>query len=157
MKRFVLLLLTVFTTMYITGCGRPMTKTLTPVETATKPDAMAFTIGFVDAAVEMYKTQGRDATLSYYNDLASVQGQWYVAIIDIDGTIMANAFQPESIGKNAAEVGSETVWMQISEASKKGQWVSYEWMNFESGEIELKHAWTIRYEGYIFLSGYYQT
>ncbi|RKU37603.1 hypothetical protein C6496_09480 [Candidatus Poribacteria bacterium] len=157
MKKIVVAcLLAGFMICFATGCGRPITKTLTPVETTTKQDDMAFTVAFVDAAVEMYKTKGHDATISYYNDIKSVQGQWYIAILAIDGTIVANAFQQESIGKNAAQVGDTTTWLKISEASKSGQWASYQWVNFESGETELKHSWSMLYNGYIFLSGYYE-
>ena len=151
------LLITGLATLFMLGCERSVTKTVTSVETNIQQHAIDFTIDFVDAAVEKYKTEGYDATISYYNDIESVEGQWYVAILDINGIIIANAFQPDAIGKNASDIGNEIVWMKISEASKKGEWVSYEWTNFETGETELKHSWVVHHNSYIFLSGYYES
>ena len=41
-----------------------------------------YTKFFVEKAISRYKSQGLDATLAYYNRPESIDGQWYVFIID---------------------------------------------------------------------------
>ena len=38
----------------------------------------AFTQDFVQAALDRYDRDGREATLAYYNDRASIESQWYM-------------------------------------------------------------------------------
>ena len=44
-----------------------------------------YTKAFVDEAIERYEDDGLDAALDYYNSTASVNGDWYVFIIDEGG------------------------------------------------------------------------
>ena len=37
----------------------------------------------------MYESEGLDATLAYYNTADSIDGQWYVFIIDGDDVVRA--------------------------------------------------------------------
>ena len=44
----------------------------------------------VDNAISRYETQGRDTTLSHYNREESIDGQWYVFIIDENDLVIAH-------------------------------------------------------------------
>ena len=63
----------------MTGCERPMAKPIidavTPTDMPTMGDPEAFTVAFVQAAIDLYKIEGREAAITYYNDPASVNGQ----------------------------------------------------------------------------------
>ena len=47
-----------------------------------RSDPAEYTQHFVDNAIARYEAQGLDATLTHYNRAESVDGQWYVFIID---------------------------------------------------------------------------
>ena len=48
-----------------------------------------YTRWVVDSAIASYETRGLDATLAHYNRAESVDGQWYVFIIDQNDLVIA--------------------------------------------------------------------
>ncbi len=64
-----------------------------------RADAGEFTQFFVDSAIAKYEAEGPEATLDYYNSLESVDGQWYVFIIDSDDTVIAH-YDNERLGRD---------------------------------------------------------
>ena len=54
-----------------------------------KSDAPAYTKAFVQQAMNLYVALGPEETVAYYNAKESVDGQWYVFIIDENQTIIA--------------------------------------------------------------------
>ena len=87
----------------ITSCERAMTKpvmdAVTPSEMPITDDPEAFAVAFVQAAVDLYKTAGREATIVHYNDPASIDGQWYVFITDENDLYLAHPLAPGFLGK----------------------------------------------------------
>ena len=55
-----------------------------------RSDPADYTKFFVDNAISLYETQGLDATLAYYNRPQSVDGQWYVFIIDENDLVIGH-------------------------------------------------------------------
>ena len=123
-----------------------------------------YTRFFVDNAITRYETQGLDATLAHYNSPRSVDGQWYVFIIDQNDLVIGHP-DPERVGldvkgwvgtdANGYEFGPEML-----SATEDGKWVSYVYRNPESGGIgsgdfELKNVWVDRHDGLLFASGWY--
>ena len=124
-----------------------------------------FTRYFVENAIARYGTEGLDATLAHYNRPDSVDGQWYVFIIDEDDLVVAHP-DPGRRGldlkgwlgtdANGYEFGPEML-----SAGEDGKWVSYVYRNPESGDIgagddfELKNVWVQRHDGLLFASGWY--
>ena len=123
-----------------------------------------YTKHFVDNAIARYETQGLDATLAHYNRAASVDGQWYVFIIDENDLVIGHP-DPERLGldlkgwvgtdANGYEFGTEML-----AADEEGKWVSYVYRNPESrgigtGDFELKNAWVMKHDGLLFGSGWY--
>ena len=53
-------------------------------------DAPAYTKAFVQQATNLYVALGLEETVAYYNTKESVDGQWYVFIIDPDGYTIAH-------------------------------------------------------------------
>ena len=123
-----------------------------------------YTKHFVESAIARYETQGIDATVAHYNRPESVDGQWYVFIIDENDLVVAH---PDSerrgldlkgwVGTdaNGYEFGPEML-----SADEDGKWVSYVYRNPESGGIgfgdfELKNVWVERRDGLLFASGWY--
>ena len=123
-----------------------------------------YTQHFVDNAIARYETQGLEATLAHYNSPQSVDGQWYVFIIDENDLVIGH---PES-GRRGLDlkgwVGTDANGYEFGPemlaATEDGKWVSYVYRNPESGGIgsgdfELKNVWVEKHDGLLFASGWY--
>ena len=49
-----------------------------------------YTQHYVVQAISMYESEGRDATIAYYNTGESVDGQWYIFILDEEDVMLGN-------------------------------------------------------------------
>ena len=164
MRHFLLILLIALTTIGITGCDRIvpelMTDPATPPEMIpTMDDPEAFTVAFVQAAIDLYKAEGAEATATYYNDSANIEGQWYVFIIDENDLYLAHPLVPRFLGKDIKTIpgiDGSPLGVEIAMATTEGRWTEYLWPNPETNKIELKRTWSIRHDGYLFASGYYE-
>lgn len=135
-------------------------ESITATETPTADDPEAFTVAFVQAAVDLYKMEGRDATVAYYNSPASINGQWYVFITDTNDFFVAHATAPTLIGIDIKDivrlVDGSGAGVEMANATEEGHWVDYVAHNPEANKLQLKRTWVIRYDGYLFGAGYYQ-
>ena len=135
MRNFLLILLLIgFATVNITGCDRPMTESMmdavTSTEMPTTDDPEAFAVAFVQAAVDLYKSEGPEATATYYNDPANVEGQWYVFITDADDTFVAHPTVPSLVGKDLKTIlgiDGSLLGVEIAMATTEGRWIDYLW------------------------------
>ena len=118
----------------------------------------------VDSAIARYETQGLDATVAHYNREDSVDGQWYVFIIDEHDQFIAHP-DPGRLGLDLnGWVGTDANGYEFGpamlSADEDGKWVSYVYRNpasggIESGDFELKNVWVERRDGLLFASGWY--
>lgn len=146
---------------YIFGTGyyepwAPDPATLPPVS---KDDPEAFTYAFVQEAIARYEFSGVEATATYYNDPANVDGQWYILITDASDLYVAHPLRPDFIGSDIKDIpglDGSPVGAEIAKATGAGRWIEYAWHNPESGDVELKRTWAVRHDGYLFGSGYYE-
>ena len=150
-------------TVSITGCERPMTESMmdavTPTEMPTVDDPAMFTVAFVQAAIGLYTAEGRDAAIAYYNDPANIEGQWYVFITDTNDMFVAHPAAPTFIGKSISDVpglDGSLIGIDIAMPPAEGHWTEYLWPNPENDKLEQKRTWSIRHDGYLFGSGYYE-
>ena len=125
-----------------------------------KADAPAYTRDFVTRAIDLYTALGRERTVEYYNTAASVDGQWYVFIIDENQTMRAHAANPALVGRPASEaVGPQNYpagEAVVGVADEDGAWFSYTFPNPASGTVEAKHSWMVAHDGLTFGSGWYE-
>ena len=125
-----------------------------------KSDAPAYTKAFVQQATNLYVALGLEETVAYYNTVESVDGQWYVFIIDENQTIIAHAADPDLVGKHISQALGPNSYPSGSavaaSADEDGAWVDYTWVNPESGDSQTKHSWVIRHNGLVFGSGWYE-
>ena len=113
------------------------------------------------------RPQGLDATLAYYNRPESIDGQWYVFIIDENDTVIGH---PESQrlgldvkGWVGTDANGYNFGPDMLSTTGEGKWVSYVFRNPESGSLgsdhtgalQLKNAWVVRRDGLLFASGWY--
>lgn len=124
-----------------------------------KDDAAAYTRALVDQAAHLARVSGRERAIAYYNMPESVDGPWYVFVIDADGIIVAQPTQPELAGTDAGaltDVNGKPFGRELVAAGEDGAWVDYVFENPDTGELERKHTWVVRSGGLVFGSGWYE-
>ena len=138
--------------------GQASLSTSTSAPRKSTPDQ--YTKHFVNKAIDMYESEGLDATVAHYNTKASMDGPWYVFIFDADDNIIAHAPDPSlvngpasnAIGPNDFPAGDAVA----ASADEDGEWFSYTYPNPTSGAMETKHSWMVRHDGLLFGSGWYE-
>ena len=126
-----------------------------------------YTKFFVEKAISRYKSQGLDATLAYYNRPESIDGQWYVFIVDETDLVIGHP-DTQRLGLDlkgwvGTDANGYNFGPDMLSATEDGKWVSYVYQNPESGdlgagytgEFELKNAWVVKHDGLLFASGWY--
>ncbi len=134
--------------------------TESPASVPPKWEPDEYTKYFVKEAISKYQSEGLDATVAYYNTSESIDGQWYVFIVDQADMVLAHAANPDLVGQPAsAAVGpnnypaGEAV---VAVADEDGEWLSYTFINPATGVAETKHSWVVEYDGLTFGSGWYE-
>ena len=139
--------------------AKPMMDAATPTEMPTIDDPEVFAVALAQAAIDHYKTEGREAAIAYHNDPANIDGQWYVFILDQNDNFVAHPAAPGFIGKSIEDVpglDGSLIGLEIAMATEEGRWTEYLWSNPETNKLEQKRTWSIRHDGYLFASGYYE-
>ena len=124
-----------------------------------------YTKFFVDSAISRYETLGLDATVAYYNRPESIDGQWYVFIVDENDQVIGH-YDPDRRGLDVKGwVGTDAngyrFGPEMLAATEAGRWVPYVYVNpaggtlGDEGAFELKNAWVVRHDGLLFASGWY--
>ena len=125
-----------------------------------KSDAPAYTKAFAQQATNLYVALGLEETVAYYNTKESVDGQWYVFIIDENQTIIAHAPDPDLVGKHVSQAlgpnSYPTGSAVAASADQDGAWFDYTYANPASGVVETKHSWMVIHDGITFGSGWYE-
>ena len=131
-------------------------------DSAVKLNPGAYTKAFVEKAINRYEIEGREATVDYYNSHSSVDGEWYVFIIDENDVIISHATIPENIGEDlkgplGTDIYGNNFGRKMLATTEEGQWVDYFYNNPAKGNRrETKHAWVVRHDGLLFASGWYE-
>ena len=123
-----------------------------------KADRGAYTVAFVSKALDLYDSLGLDETVAYYNRRESVDGPWYIFIINEDGYTIAHP-REEIRGRDPSERVDITGYFygdDLRGATEEGRWVDYVFLNVATGREEVKHTWAVRRDGHIFASGWYE-
>ena len=119
----------------------------------------AYTKHFVQTAIKRYESEGLEATVNYYNSPESLDGQWYVFIVD-ENEILVGHPLPELVGMNIHDVVGPTNYPSGSGvygvADEDGAWFSYPAINVANGAAETKHSWMVLHDGIVFGSGWYE-
>ena len=115
------------------------------------------TVELVRQALRRYDEEGREATVSYYNSPESVDGDWYVFVVDENEKLIAHR-DPSLLGKHIDEVGNTIDGRRFSdlEVTEAGRWVDDVFVNPATGDEGIKHSWVMRHDGLIIGSGWYE-
>ena len=124
----------------------------------TKEEPGAYTKAVVEDAIRRYERDGLQASIDYYNSTDSVDGEWYVFIVDGKGYTIAHhndKFRDRDPSLRVDAVGY-FYGDDLLGATEDGRWVDYVILNPESGENDQKHTWAVKHDGLIFASGWYE-
>ena len=124
----------------------------------TKGEPGAYTKAFVQDAIDRYEADGREAAIDYYSSQESVDGEWYVFIVDADGYTIAHP-SAEIIGRDPSlrvDVTGYFYGDDLLSATEEGKWVSYVFLNIATGSQDTKHTWVVKHDGLLFASGWYE-
>ena len=126
----------------------------------TKAQPAEYTVAMVKKALLHYKEHGREETVAYYNTPESVDGEWYVFIVDENDLMIAHS-NPDMLGEDMkGDLGVDATGHRYSDlllsATEKGLWVDYVFNNPATGAEQTKHAWVVRYGGVLIGSGWYE-
>ena len=133
----------------ISGCGGDGASVGSPPEEYTKY--------LVRQAIDRYEAEGREATFDYYQSPNSIDGSWYVYILE-DGISVVNANRPDIVGTSTAErsdVNGKPYGRELAAATEDGVWVDYYFTHPVTGEPTEKRAWAVAHDGLVFGSGWY--
>lgn len=132
-----------------------------------KSDPAAYTRYFVESAIAMYDAEGLEATLAHYNSPDSVDGQWYLFIVDRNAEVIGH-YEPDRLGLNllgfaGTDANGYKFGPEMLSATTEGKWVGYVYRNPATGRIgvdstsdfELKNAWVVNHDGLLFGSGWH--
>ena len=123
-------------------------------------DRYEFTVDFVQGALDRYEEEGREATIAYYNDPSTAQGDYYIFIFDEDAKLVSHV-NPDLLGMDLrGSLGLDSHGYRFGDemlkATERGLWVDYVFQNPRTGNQEFKHSWVVKRDGLLFGSGWYQ-
>ena len=122
-------------------------------------DPATYTQAVVASAISRYEAEGRDASIAYQQSEESIDGQWYVFLLDENGYVLANPARPDFVGTTPAvrsDITGKPYGLEVVAADEDGRWVDYVFVNPATGEPERKHTWVIKHDGLSFASGWYE-
>ena len=124
----------------------------------TRDEPGAYTKSVVEEAIRRYKGDGLDAAVEYYTNAESVDGEWYVVIVNSEGYTIAH-HNPKFRNRDPSlRVDSKGRFYgdELLGATADGRWVDYFLENPETGEEAQKHTWAVKHDGMVFASGWYE-
>ena len=122
-------------------------------------DPAAYTQVVVARAMSRYDAEGREASIAYHSSKESIDGPWYVFLLDENGFVLANPARPDIVGTTPAvrsDITGKPYGREVVAADEDGRWVDYVFVNPTTGEPERKHTWVIKHDGLSFASGWYE-
>ncbi len=149
MKKFTIVCLVVFVSLYLVG----------NVFAGEKEDCIAL----CEAAAKMFKEKGKDATIAEVNkkDGQFVKGSLYIFLQGMDGTMMGHPMKASLIGKNLIDLkdkAGKAFFKEFTEVAKKGSgWVDYKWPKPGEEKPSDKTSYILKVNDDIFVgAGFYK-
>lgn len=128
------------------------------VATPFKVDLELATQSYVQNAIRTYEANGLDATVEYFSSTKSIWLQWYMFILDEEGTTIASQDQ-EAIGKGLSWRVDDVGYFygdDLMSATEEGKWVTYVVSHPSEGSDVDYRVWVVQHDGLFFASGYYE-
>ena len=122
-------------------------------------DPAAYTQAYVQEAMDYFDSQGMEAAVAHYNSPESIDGSYWLMMVDPQGVIVVSGAEQALVGADASVfrgiVAGEPIGESILSATEEGHWFEYLWPNPRTAGQLTVYLWIIRHEGYVFSSAYY--
>ncbi len=119
----------------------------------------AYTQGYVQKAIDLYDSDGLDATVAHYNSRESLDNQWYLILASADDeTLLAHGLSPNLLGANVTDLTDPEgfdVGQALLDATEDGYWFQMAFPRGTEAGFTRIRVWAVRHDGYIFASGYF--
>ena len=119
----------------------------------------AYTQGYVQKAIDLYDSDGLDATVAHYNSRESLDNQWYLMLASADDeTLLAHGLSPNLLGANVADLTDPegfNVGQALLDATEDGYWFQMAFPRGTEAGFTRIRVWAVLHDGYIFASGYF--
>ena len=99
-------------------------------------DPAAYTQAVVARAMSRYDAEGREASIAYHSSQESIDGPWYVFLLDENGFVLANPARPDFVGTTPAvrsNITGKPYGREVVAADEDGRWVDYVFVNPTTG------------------------
>ena len=125
-----------------------------------EPPANAWgrTVAYVRRAIDFYKENGQEETAAFYGSQASFEGQWRLAMTDDSDVLIVHSYLPRYVGAPIADLRTldgQEIGKEMAEATEEGLWTTFVVPSPGASEIVYGHTWSIRHDGRLFSSSYY--
>ncbi len=120
-------------------------------------DPAGRTTAYVQEAIEYYKSNGLEATITRYSSQDSLDGQWGLTLADENDILLVAPLGKHLIGTDLKDIaiGRRAIGKEMAAATEEGIWINYIFPNIRSSETLYAHTWAVRYDGLLFMSRYY--
>ena len=122
-------------------------------------DPEGATKAYIQGAIDLYESDGLDAMVAHYNGRDSIDGQWYLYVIDGNEKFIVSGLSASAIGADAADLKAAdgaAAGSEMLKATAEGHKFSYRSFNFQgAGEMWLNSVAIRHADGLIFVSGYH--
>ena len=111
------------------------------------------TRAYVEAAIARYESDGRDATVAYYNSPESIEGERVLVMLEeSDRTILAHASFPIFVGDNTPFSTATPLGRSLAKATAEGYW--FEGLSYDPVTLLQTPSlfYAVVHDGLIFLS-----
>ena len=119
----------------------------------------AYTQGYVQKAIDLYDSDGLDATVAHYNSRESLDNQWYLILASADDeTFLAHGLSPNLLDTNVIDLTDPegfNVGQALLDATEDGYWFQMAFPRGTEAGFTRIRVWAVRHDGYIFASGYF--
>ena len=122
-------------------------------------DPAAYTKDYVQKAMDYFDSQGLEATIAHYNSPESIDGSYWLMMVDPQGVIVVSGAEQALVGLHASMfqgiVAGEPIGESLLSATEEGHWFKYLWPNPRTAGQLTVYLWIIRHEGYVYSAAYY--
>ena len=122
-------------------------------------DPAAYTQAYVQNAIDYYVSEGLESTVAHYNSPESIDGSYWLMMVDPQGVIVVAGAEQALVGADASRfrgiVAGEPIGDSLLSATEEGHWFKYLWPNPRTAGQLTVYLWIVRHEGFVFSSAYY--
>ena len=122
-----------------------------------KPDV--YTQDYVQKAIDLYDSDGLDATVARYNSRDSLDNQWYLVLADVaNEMVLAHGLRPDLSGTNVTNLLDPegfNIGEALLAAPENGYWFQIAFFSSLEAGFSRINVWAVRHNGLVFASGYF--